>query len=62
MRFYSAIACIVEEIIPGVSYIGDLVDSGNIPGKLMRRNIPAYLLQYDKTPATLLGISYIFLE
>lgn len=51
------IACVVGEIIPGVSYVGDSVGSGNIPGKLIRGNIPGFLLEYDKTSPTLLGIS-----
>lgn len=57
VRFCAAIACVVGEIIPGVSYVGDSVGSGNIPGKLMRGSISAFLLEYDKTSPTLLGIS-----
>jgi hypothetical protein len=51
------IACVVGEIIPGVSYAGVSVGSGNIPGKLMRGNIPDFLLDYDKTSTTMFGIS-----
>ena len=57
LRFCVVIACVVGEIIPGVSYVGDSVGSGNIPGKLIRGNIPGFLLEYDKTSPTLLGIS-----
>jgi len=57
LRFCAVIACVVGEIIPGVSYVGDSVVSGNIPGKLMRGNIPAFILDYDKTLTTLPGNS-----
>ena len=57
LRFCAVIACVVGEIIPGVSYVGDCVGSGNISGKLIRGNIPAFLLECDKISPTLLGIS-----
>jgi hypothetical protein len=53
LRFGAVIACVLEEIIPGVSYVGDSVGSENIPGKLMLGNILSFLLEYDKTSTTL---------
>jgi len=53
LRFGAVIVCVVGEIIPGVSYVGDSVGSGNIPGKLMLGNIPSFLLEYDKTSTIL---------